>query len=131
MELLVAFSTNDGENMLHKHAGQASGFDIYRFSNGGTEFLERRDNSEYKGHETKKHGDPKKAWATLEALSGVHVLVAKTYGPNLPRLLRKLLCVVVRVQKISDALEIIKKKLEVLLKEYEKGEARKHLVLGP
>jgi predicted Fe-Mo cluster-binding NifX family protein len=131
MELLVAFSTNDGENMFHKHAGQASYFDIYRFSNGGAEFRERRDNSAYKGNESMKHGDPKKAQATLEALSGVHVLVAKKYGPNLPKLLRRLLCVVVRVQKISDALRIMKKKLEVVLKEYEKGEARKHLVLGP
>ena len=131
MELLIAFSTNDGENMIKDHAGQARYFDVYRFSEGKADFLERRDNSKYKGDEAMKHGDPKKAQATLEALNGLDVLVAKTYGPNLPRLLKKLLCVVVRTQKISDAVKILKKNVEMVFEEYQKGEGRKHLVLKP
>jgi len=131
VELLIAFSTNDGENMIKDHAGQARFFDVYRFSEGKAEFLERRDNSKYKGDEAMKHGDPKKAQATLEALKGLDVLVAKTYGPNLPRLLKKLLCVVVRTQKISDAVKILKKNVEIVFEEYQKGEGRKHLVLKP
>jgi len=131
VELLIAFSTNDGENMIKDHAGQARFFDVYRFSEGKAEFLERRDNSKYKGDEAMKHGDPKKAQATLEALKGLDVLVAKTYGPNLPRLLKKLLCVVVRTQKISDAVKILKKNVEIVFEAYQKGEGRKHLVLKP
>lgn len=131
MHLLIAFTTNDGENMIKDHAGQAKYFDVYRFSDGKAEFLERRDNSKYKGAEAMKHGDPKKAQATLEALNGLHVLVAKMYGPNLPRLLKKLLCVVVRTQKISDAVKIVKKNMEIVLEEHQKGEGRKHLVLRP
>ena len=131
MELLIAFSTNDGENMIKDHAGQARFFDVYRFSEGKAEFLERRDNSKYKGDEAMKHGDPKKAQATLEALNGLDVLVAKMYGPNLPRLLKKLLCVVVRTQKISDAVKILKKNVEIVFEAYQKGEGRKHLVLKP
>lgn len=131
MELLIAFSTNDGESMLKGHAGQAKYFDVYRFSDEKAEFLTRRDNGKYKGDETLKHGDPKKAQATLEALDGLDVLVAKTYGPNLPRLLKKLLCVVVRTPKISDAVEILRKNVKPVLQEYQKGESRKHLVLGP
>lgn len=131
MELLIAFSTNDGENMIKDHAGQARYFDVYRFSEGKAEFLERRDNSKYKGDEAMKHGDPKKAQATLEALNGLDVLVAKMYGPNLPRLLKKLLCVVVRTQKISDAVKILKKNVEIVFEAYQKGEGRKHLVLKP
>ena len=131
MELLIAFSTNDGENMIKDHAGQAKYFDVYRFSDGKAVFLERRDNSKYKGDEAMKHGDPKKARATLEALNGLHVLVAKMYGPNLPRLLKKLLCVVVRTQKISDAVKIVIKNAEIVLEEHQKGEGRKHLVLRP
>jgi len=131
VELLIAFSTNDGENMIKDHAGQARYFDVYRFSEGKAEFLERRDNSKYKGDEAMKHGDPKKAQATLEALNGLDVLVAKMYGPNLPRLLKKLLCVVVRTQKISDAVKILKKNVEIVFEAYQKGEGRKHLVLKP
>ena len=129
MELLIGFATNDGDNMIKDHAGQAKYFDVYSFSDGKAEFLERRDNSKYKGDETLKHGDPKKAQATLEALKGLDVLVAKMYGPNLPRLLKKLLCVVVRTQKVSEAVEIVSVNLEIVSQEHKKGEARKHLVL--
>ena len=131
MELLVAFSTDDGENMIKEHAGQAKYFDVYRFSEGNAEFLERRDNSKYKGDEAMKHGDLKKAQATMEALRGANVLVNKMFGPNLPRLLKKLLCVVVRTEKISDAIEILKQNRARVQEEYQKGESRKHLVLAP
>jgi len=131
MELLIAFSTDDGESMLKGHAGQAKYFDVYRFYDEKAEFLTRRDNSKYKGDEALKHGDPKKAQATLKTLDGLHVLVAKTYGPNLPRLLKKLLCVVVRTSKISDAVEIVRKNMKAVLEAHDKGESRKHLVLGP
>jgi predicted Fe-Mo cluster-binding NifX family protein len=131
MELLVAFSTDDGENMIKEHAGQAKYFDVYRFSEGNAVFLERRDNSKYKGDEAMKHGDPKKAQATMEALRGANVLVNKMFGPNLPRLLKKLLCVVVRTEKISDAIEILKQNWVRVQEEYQKGESRKHLVLTP
>jgi predicted Fe-Mo cluster-binding NifX family protein len=129
MELRIAFSTDDGENLIKEHAGQAKYFDVYTFSNGDATFLERHDNSKYKGDETMKHGDPKKAKATMEALNNVDVLVAKMYGPNLPRLLKKLLCIVVRTNKITDAIEILKKYIGKIQEEYQKGESRKHLVL--
>jgi len=130
MELLIGFTTNDGEHMINDHAGQAKYFDVYTLSEGKAEFLERRANSKYKGAEGLKHGDPKKAQATLAALEGLHVLVAKTYGPNLPRLLKKLLCVVIRTKKVSDAVEVVTGNADLVREEYEKGEARRHLVLG-
>jgi len=130
MELLIGISTDDGEHMINDHAGQAKYFDVYRLSGGEAQFLKRRANSKYKGEETLKHGDPKKAQATLAALEGLHVLVARTYGPNLPRLLKKLLCVVIRTKKVSDAVEIMKGNMELVRAEYEKGEGRRHLVLG-
>jgi predicted Fe-Mo cluster-binding NifX family protein len=129
MDLLIAFSTNDGKTMINEHAGQAKYFDVYRFSKKGTEFVERRDNSKLKGDKTLKHGDPKKAQATLGSLQAIHVLVARKFGPNLPRLLKKLLCVLVKANTISDAVEILKKHMEAVSKEYEKGEQRKHLIL--
>ncbi|MDY6951568.1 MAG: NifB/NifX family molybdenum-iron cluster-binding protein [Thermodesulfobacteriota bacterium] len=131
MELLMGISTDDGEHMINDHAGQAKYFDVYRLSDGEAQFLERRANSKYKGNEALKHGDPKKAQATMAALEGLHVLVAKTYGPNLPRLLKKLLCVVIRTKKVSDAVEVMKGHADVVWKAYEKGEARRHLVLEP
>ena len=128
MDLSVAFATDDGENLFTKHAGQAKFFDVYRISSDGAHYQERRNNSKYEEEKTAKHGDPKKAQATLGALSGLHVLAANTYGPNLPRLLKKLLCIVIRTQRVADAVEIVKANRERIIEEYEKGETRKHLV---
>ncbi len=132
MQWLVAFSTHDGENLVtDDHAGMAKYFDIYRFTDDEVEFVERRENSKYGGDETMKHGDPKKAKASMNALQGVQVWVSKRFGPNLPRLLKKMLCVVVRVNTIAEAKELVEQNLDAVAEAYAKGEDRKHLVLKP
>ena len=131
MELLVAFSTNDGEQLIDDHAGMAHYFDVYRVTDADVEFVERRENSKYEGDETIKHGDPEKAKASLSGLGNAEVWANKRFGPNLPRLLKKLLCVVVRVDSISEAIELIKANLDAVAEECAKGEERKHLVLKP
>jgi len=132
MELLVAFSTHDGENLVtDDHAGMAKYFDVYRFTDEQVQFVERRENSKYGGDEQAKHGDPKKAKKSLSALEGVDVWVSARFGPNLPRLLKKLLCVVVRVQTVADAVELVAGNLGPVTEQCEKGEERKHLVLKP
>jgi len=132
MELLVAFSTHDGENLVtDDHAGMAKYFDVYKFSDGEAEFVERRENSKYGGDETLRHGDARKAKASLGALEGLDVWVNKRFGPNLPRLLKKILCVVVRVDTVPEAMELVKQSLNAVAEECAKAEDRKHLVLKP
>ncbi len=131
MELVVAFSTNDGEQLIDEHAGMARYFKVYRLREQQAELVELRENSKYKGDENLKHGDPKKAKASLSALSDVNVWVNKRFGPNLPRLLQKLLCVVVRTDSICGAIELIEQNWDAVATEYAKGKDRKHLVLKP
>jgi predicted Fe-Mo cluster-binding NifX family protein len=132
MQLLVAFSTHDGENLVtDDHAGTARYFDVYRFTEDQVEFVERRENSKYGGDETMRHGDPKKAKASLSALDGLDVWVNKRFGPNLPRLLKKILCVVVRVDTIPEATKLMEQSLNAVAGECKKGEDRKHLILKP
>lgn len=132
MELLVAFSTHDGENLVaDDHAGMAKYFDVYKVTEGTVEFVERRENSKYAGDASVKHGDPKKAQKSLSGVEGLHVWVNKRFGPNLPRLLKKILCVVVRVDTVAEAGELIKQNLNAVADECEKGEQRRHLVLKP
>jgi hypothetical protein len=52
-----------------------------------------RENTRFKGDETMKHGDPEKAKATSSVLEGVDVLVGRKFGPNLPGLLGKFICI--------------------------------------
>ena len=132
MELLVAFSTHDGQELVtDDHAGMAKYFDIYKFTDGEVDFVKRRENSKYGGDESMSHGDPKKAKKSLSALEGVDVWANPRFGPNLPRLLKRVLCVVVRVKTIEEAVELIRDNLDAVAQECAKGEERQHLVLKP
>lgn len=129
-ELLVAFSTDDGNYLNKDHAGMAKYFYVYKFTEAKEELVERRDNAKFKGDESMKHGDPRKAKATSATLEKVDVVVGRRFGPNLPRLLKKFLCVIARVDRIDEAIQIIRDNVDIILEEYNKGEDRKHLVLS-
>jgi len=132
MQLLVAFSTYDGQGLVtDDHAGMAKYFDIYKFTDGEVDFVERRENSKYGGDESMRHGDPKKAKESLSALEGVDVWANPRFGPNLPRLLKKMLCVVVRVETIEEAVELIRDNLDAVAEGCAAGKERQHLLLKP
>jgi len=130
MKFLIALGTDDGENLNNDHVGMAKYFYVYEFSNGKEQLVERRENVSFKGDES-IHGDPAKAKATSSVLEGVDVLVGKKFGPNLPRLLGKFVCVLVRTNAIASAIEAISNNMARIAEEKNKGEGRKHIVLKP
>ena len=130
MKFLIAFGTDDGENLNNDHVGMAKYFYVYEFSNGKERLVERRENVSFKGDES-IHGDPEKAKTTSSVLEGVDVLVGKKFGPNLPRLLGKFVCVLVRTNAIASAIEAIKNNMARIAEEKNKEEGRKHIVLKP
>ena len=131
MKFLIALGTDDGKNLNNDHVGMAKYFYVYKFSNGKEQLVERRENMRFKGDETMKHGDPEKAQATSSVLEGVDVLVGKKFGPNLLRLLRKFVCVVVRTNTLTSAIEAVHNNIDRIAEEEKKGDGRKHIVLKP
>ena len=129
MELLIAFGTDDGTNLNDDHVGMAKYFQVYKFFEKEEEFVEKRENVKFKGDESMKHGDPEKAKATTSAVEGVDVLVGRRFGPNLPRLVNKFVCVIVRTDTLKNAIRIIHQNIEKIIAEKNKGEDRKHLIL--
>jgi len=129
MELLIAFGTDDGVNFNDDHFGMAEYFQVYKFSEGKEEFVEKRENVQFKGDESIKHGDPEKAKATSSVLQGIDVLVGKRYGPNLLRLVRRFVCVIVRTNTLQNAIGMVHQNIEKIIAEKNKGEDRKHLIL--
>lgn len=130
MELLVAFGTDDGKNLKgDDHVGMSKYFYIYRISQDKKEFVERRENVKIKADESMKHGDPRKAKATASVLKGVDVLVGRRFGPNLPRILKKFVCVIVRTDTISSAIKLVCDNMDRIVEEKNKGEERRHIVL--
>jgi len=129
MELLIAFGTDDGTNFNDDHFGMAKYFHVYKFFEEEEKFVEKRENVKFKGDESMKHGDPEKAKATTSAVEGVDVLVGRRFGPNLPRLVKKFVCVIVRTDTLKNAIRIIHQNIEEIIAEKNKGEDRKHLIL--
>ena len=131
MKYLIAFGTDDGKSLNNDHVGMAAYFYVYEFSNGKEELVERRENMRFEGDETMKHGDPEKARATSSVLEGVDVLVGRKFGPNLPRLLGKFICILVRTNTLTSAIEAIHNNMDIIAEERNKEGARKHIVLNP
>jgi len=131
MELLIAFSTDDGKNFNDDHFGMARYFRVYKFSDGREEFIETRNNVRYEEDESLKHGDPGKAKATSSAVGDVDVIIGKKMGPNIVRLLKRYVCIVTKTNTIDDAIQLVHKNMEKIIEEENKGENRKHIVLKP
>jgi len=130
MELLIAFGTDDGKNLKgDDHVGMSKYFKVYRFSEDKEKFIERRENAKLKGNESLKHGDPEKAKATASALKNIDVLVGRRFGPNLPGLLKKFVCVIARIDTISNAIKLVYNNMDRIIEEKNKGEKRRHIVL--
>ena len=131
MKFLIAFGTDDGKNLNNDHVGMAKYFYVYEFSSSKEQLVERRENVRFEGDESMKHGDPEKAKATSSVLEGVDVLVGRKFGPNLPRLVRKFVCVLVRTSALTSAIEAIHNNMDRIAEEKNKEGDRKHIVLKP
>ena len=131
MKLLIAFGTDDGKNLNNDHVGMAQYYYVYEFSSGKEKLVEKRGNTHFTGDENMKHGDPEKAKATSSVLEGVDVLVGKKFGPNLPRLVRKFVCVLVRTSTLTSAIDAVHNNIDRIAEEKDKEEDRKHIVLKP
>jgi predicted Fe-Mo cluster-binding NifX family protein len=131
MKFLIAFGTDDGKNLNNDHVGMAQYYYVYEFSDGKEKLVEKRENTRFTGDETMKHGDPEKAKATSSVLKGVDVLVGRKFGPNLPRLLEKFVCILVRTSTIATAIEAIHNNMDRIAEERNKKEGRKHIVMKP
>jgi predicted Fe-Mo cluster-binding NifX family protein len=129
MELLIAFATDDDVNFNNDHFGMAKYFHVYKFSEGKEELVEKRENIRFKGDESIRHGDPEKARKTSSVLQGVDVLVGKKFGPNIHRLVKKFVCVIVRTNTLKNAMGMVHQNMDKIIAEKNKGEDRKHLIL--
>jgi predicted Fe-Mo cluster-binding NifX family protein len=131
MELLIAFGTDDGEYLTNGHAGDAKYFHLYKFSDNKEEFVEQRRNIELRGDQSLKPGTPEMAKARSAVFKNLDALVGKQFGPGLPNLLKQFVCVLLRVDTLSKAIEVVRNNLDRIREEKDKREDRKHIVLRP
>jgi len=130
MELMFAFATDESENLKDDgHFGNAKYYAIYRISYEKEEFIERRDNIKIEENEEDKHGNYHKAKAVSSLLKGIDVLVGKKFGPNIKRMRKRFVCIIIRKNSIEEAIKVVKVNMDRIKEEYQKDENREHLVL--
>jgi len=124
--LKIAFATDDGKNFIDRHFGDAKFYEIYKISDSEIELISRIENT---SPEEKKHADENKANKIVEILKrqNVKVVVSKVFGPNLYRIKKKFVCVIVDDEKIENVANTIQTKINLLNAEWEKGEERTYI----
>jgi len=129
MKLRVAFATDDGKTFMGRHFGDARFYDIYELDGDQASFIKRIENTV--DEEEDVHADPKKAKgiSTLLLDEKVTVVVSKIFGPNIKRIKKKFVCIVVRDDEIDVGLKKICNNIEKIYVEWEKGNERKHILL--
>ncbi|MDP8203371.1 MAG: NifB/NifX family molybdenum-iron cluster-binding protein [Candidatus Tenebribacter mawsonii] len=128
-KIKVAFATDDGKTFMSRHFGDADYYDIYTVDDEQADFIKRISNTV--DEEEEVHADPKKAKgiASLLLEENVSIVVSKIFGPNIKRIKKKFVCVIVKEEEIEDGIHKICENIEKIYNEWEKGAERQHLSL--
>jgi predicted Fe-Mo cluster-binding NifX family protein len=131
VKITAAFATDDGNRFMERHFGDARFFDIYEIDESGSNFLKRVENTTDKDDGEDVHGDPVKAGGIMGMLlkEKATVAVSKNFGPNIKRVLKKFVCVRFTCLDIQEGIEHIRKNMDAVREELEKGEDRRHITL--
>ena len=127
-KILVAFATDNGQNFIDRHFGDADYYDIYKVDEDSADFVQRIDNTVDEVEEV--HADPKKAKGVTNLLmnENVKVVVSKIFGPNIKRIKKKFVCIVMNDESLDKSIGRLCKNIRLVVDEWEKGAERKHLV---
>jgi len=128
---LAAVATDNGKNFTDRHFGDARYFDIYEVNRSSALFIKRIENTVNEKEDKELHADLEKAKGVAGLLKkeNVIVVVSKVFGPNIKRIRKKFVCVIMNDESIKDALERIIRNRDAIVAEWQKGTERKHCVL--
>ena len=129
VKLKVAFATDDGKTFMSRHFGDAEYYYIYEINKENAEFIKKISNTTEEEEDT--HADPKKAKSIAKLLKQeqVQILVSKIFGPNIVRIKKKFVCILIKENSIKNSIDIIKSNFLTIAEEWEIGENRDFLKL--
>ena len=131
-QLKVACATKDGIEFVDTHFGDADYYDVYLITEKEIKKVAKINNTTEEEVGDGIHGDPKKAKSISEILQNEKVNVTASYkmGPNIKRMKRKFVPIILRNKLIEDGLILIQKEFNRVMEELEKGEEREHIILN-
>lgn len=128
MSLKAAIATDNGKEFLDRHFGDAKYYLIFKIDKNGAELINKIANT---SEEEKKHADPKKAKSILNLLKEEEVMVgvSKKFGPNIKRIKKHLVPIIINDQNIEDGILCLIDNYDEIMAAYKKGADRNHMVL--
>lgn len=126
--MIIAVATDDGNNTMERHFGDAELYNIYELIDGKFEMIDQISNTT---EEEEGHADPVKAKGIVELLieKNVEVGVTKVFGPNIKRIKKHIVPVLISKDTIKESLEIILSSLDIIKDAILKAEKREHIDL--
>ena len=123
MTLLVAFASDNKEQLTDKHFGDAKLYLIYKISKTDTQFVGEIKNT---ARVDKQHGNKEKAKKIITLLkeNKIQIAIAKNFGNNISQIKSEFVCILVKEDTIVSAIEIIIKHLQTIYYEWLLGENR-------
>ncbi len=130
-KIITAFATDDGENFIDRHFGDAEFYNVYEISSTGVRLLKKIGNSTEEDDDEDGHGDPNKAKGVTGMLKkeGVNVTVSRVFGPNLKRIKKKFICIILKEWNIYESIKKLQERFSDLVDEWSKGEERNFIRL--
>ncbi|MFO8061568.1 MAG: NifB/NifX family molybdenum-iron cluster-binding protein [bacterium] len=127
--LITAFATDNGRQMMTRHFGDADYYYIFSISHNTSDYITRVKNGT---EEEREHADPKKAKGIAGLLKNndVKVCVSPVFGPNIKRIKKKFVCIVMQERDIESAVRIIQSNFTEVEKQWIRGEERDILHMG-
>src|SRR6056297_3375384 len=112
--MIIACATNDGQTFVDSHFGDADKYDLYEMTKEGYHFLKSVKNQTEE--EEGVHADPKKAKgiASLLKQHDVQIGVSRFFGPNIKRVAKHFLPIIISEKSIKEGLDIILNQYELI-----------------
>ena len=128
--IIVAFATMKDEQILtNSHFGSADSYVLYKCNSLECKKLQTIKNTTA---EERSHNDPGKASSVTELLKkyNVNVIVARRFGPNLKRVNKNFVPVIVKSESVDETLKTIHRHTEEIINQWiTKPEQRTNILL--
>ncbi len=125
-KIIAAVGMESESQLTDKHFGDSVFFDIYEITGKSDSQIKRIKNVKA---EERMHGDPKKANTIGSILSEAEVLVAFRMGPNILRMKKRFVPVIVNSRDIKKVRGMLIKNYNKILKEVENPGEKNYITL--
>ncbi|MBN2746048.1 MAG: NifB/NifX family molybdenum-iron cluster-binding protein [Bacteroidales bacterium] len=123
MSLQCAFSLDLENQFPNAHFGDADFFVVYSCDSEKIEFRNKIPNPFKDKHSEDTHGDQNKADGIIQLLKeeGINVLISRQFGPNIKRINKHFIPVMISAEDPEQVIQILKKHGHWIEEEWEKA----------